>query len=67
MYAGKLVFTRIMDHPPWHGFRRFVARHDGNRKIRTFIKAALGAGAWIPTRVEWPDAGGFRQAASVVT
>ena len=52
MRTGKLVFTRITDRLPWHGFRRFVARHDGNRKIRTLIKA---------------DPGGFRQAASVFT
>ncbi|MCY4591267.1 MAG: IS4 family transposase, partial [Alphaproteobacteria bacterium] len=33
---GKLVFTQIMDHLPWHKFRQFVQHYDGNRKIKSF-------------------------------
>lgn len=36
MYAGKLVFTQLMDHLPWHRFRRCVKRYDGNRKVKSF-------------------------------
>ena len=36
MYAGKLVFAQLMDHLPWHRFRRGVARYDGNRKVKSF-------------------------------
>jgi len=36
MYAGKLVFTQLMDHLPWHRFRRCVGRYHGNRKVKSF-------------------------------
>ena len=36
MYAGKLVFSQIMDHLPWHTFQRCVQRYDGNRKVKLF-------------------------------
>ena len=36
MYSGKLVFSQVMDHLPWHTFHRCVARYHGNRKIRSF-------------------------------
>ena len=36
MYAGKLVFSQIMDHLPWHTFQRCVQRYDGNRKVKSF-------------------------------
>ena len=36
MYAGKLVFSQIMDHLPWHTFQRCVRRYDGNRKVKSF-------------------------------
>ena len=36
MYGGKLVFSQIMDHLPWHTFQRCVRRYDGNRKVKTF-------------------------------
>ena len=39
MYSGKLVFTQLMDHLPWHGFRRCVARYHGNRKVKSFTCA----------------------------
>ena len=39
MYSGKLVFAQIMDHLPWHSFRRCVARYNGNRKIKSFTCA----------------------------
>ena len=39
MYSGKLVFTQVMDHLPWHGFRRCVARHRGNHKVTSFTCA----------------------------
>ncbi len=39
MYSGKLVFAQIMEHLPWHSFRRCVARYNGNRKIKSFTCA----------------------------
>ena len=36
MYGGKLVFSQIMDHLPWHTFQRCVRRYDGNRKVKSF-------------------------------
>ena len=36
MYSGKLVFSQVMDHLPWHTFHRCVARYHGNRKIKSF-------------------------------
>ncbi len=36
MYAGKLVFSQVMDHLPWHTFQRCVRRYDGNRKVKSF-------------------------------
>ena len=36
MYTGHHVFTQLMDHLPWHVFRRCVARYDGEHKIKHF-------------------------------
>jgi hypothetical protein len=36
MYAGQYVFTQLMDHLPWHVFRRCVARYSGDRKVKSF-------------------------------
>ena len=36
MYTGKLVFSQVMDHLPWHSFHRCVARYHGNRKVKSF-------------------------------
>ena len=36
MYSGKLVFTQVMDHLPWHKFRQCVAHYNGNRKVKSF-------------------------------
>ena len=36
MYSGKLVFSQVMDHLPWHAFRRCVARYDGEHKVKAF-------------------------------
>jgi hypothetical protein len=36
MYAGQYIFTQVMDHLPWHVFRRCVARYDGDHKIKHF-------------------------------
>jgi hypothetical protein len=36
MYAGKLVFAQVMDHLPLHTFRRYVARHRGEHKVKWF-------------------------------
>jgi hypothetical protein len=36
MYAGKLVFAQVMEHAPWHTFRRLVARYRGDFNVRTF-------------------------------
>ncbi|MGO8780100.1 MAG: IS4 family transposase [Rhodomicrobium sp.] len=36
MYAGKYVFAQLMDHLPWHVFRRCVARYGGDRKVKSF-------------------------------
>ncbi len=36
MYAGKLVFSQLMDHLPLHTFRRHVARYQGERYVKQF-------------------------------
>ena len=36
MYSGKLVFAQVMDHLPWHSFRRCVKRYDGEHKVKSF-------------------------------
>jgi Domain of unknown function (DUF4372)/Transposase DDE domain len=36
MYAGKLVFAQVMDYLPLHTFRRYVARHRGEHKVKRF-------------------------------
>jgi len=36
MLAGKLVFSQLIDHLPMRTFRRCVARHQGNRYVKTF-------------------------------
>ena len=34
MNRGKLVFAQIMEHLPLTTFRRWVARYDGERKVK---------------------------------
>ncbi len=36
MYSGKLIFAQIMDHIPWHSFRRYVKHHRGHRYVKRF-------------------------------
>jgi hypothetical protein len=36
MYTGKLIFSQVMDFMPIHTFRRFVARYQGDRNVRSF-------------------------------
>lgn len=36
MYAGKLVFSQILEHLPLHTFRRCVQRYRGNYKVKEF-------------------------------
>jgi len=36
MYAGKLIFSQVMDFMPLHTFRRCVARYHGNYKVIRF-------------------------------
>lgn len=36
MLTGKLVFSQLIDHLPMRTFRRCVARHQGNRYVKTF-------------------------------
>jgi len=35
MNTGKTLFAQLMDFLPWSTFDRIVARHDGNRAVRT--------------------------------
>ena len=39
MYTGKTLFAQLMDFLPWKTFHRIVARHDGDRRIRTLTCA----------------------------
>ena len=39
MHTGKLVFSQLMDHLPWHTFRRCVNRYNGNHKVKSFFCA----------------------------
>ena len=36
MYTGQLVFAQLMDHLPWHTFRRIVERYRGDHRVRDF-------------------------------
>jgi len=36
MYAGKTVFSQLMDCVPWSTFSRLVARYRGDYDVRTF-------------------------------
>ena len=36
MYAGKTVFSQLMDCLPWSTFARFVARYGGDFSVQTF-------------------------------
>ena len=36
MYAGKLVFSQVMDHLPLHTLRRCVSRYQGERYVKRF-------------------------------
>ena len=36
MYAGKLVFTQVMEFAPWHTFRRLVTKYHGDFNVRSF-------------------------------
>ncbi len=36
MYAGKLIFSQIIDHLPMHSFRRCVARYQGDHYVKRF-------------------------------
>ena len=36
MYAGKFIFSQVMDHLPMHTFRRCVARYQGERYAKRF-------------------------------
>jgi hypothetical protein len=36
MYAGKTVFSQLMDCLPWNTFARFVARYGGDFSVQTF-------------------------------
>ncbi len=36
MYAGKLIFSQVMDHLPMHTFRRCVSRYQGERYVKRF-------------------------------
>ncbi len=36
MYAGKLVFSQVMECAPWHTFRRLVTKYRADFNVRTF-------------------------------
>ena len=36
MYAGRLVYSQLIDHLPMHTFRRCVQRYRGNHKVKSF-------------------------------
>ena len=36
MYTGPTIFSQLMQHLPWHHFRRCVYRYRGNHKVKKF-------------------------------
>lgn len=36
MHQGQFVFAQLMQHLPWHTFRRLVRKYDGNRYTKRF-------------------------------
>ena len=39
MYAGKIIFSQLMNHLPWRYFRSCVQRYSGDYKIKKFTCA----------------------------
>src|SRR4030067_202527 len=39
MYIGKTLFAQLMDFLPWKTFHRIVARHDGDRYVKSLTCA----------------------------
>jgi len=39
MYAGKIIFSQLMNHLPWRCFHASVLRYSGDYKIKTFTCA----------------------------
>ncbi|MDP2829230.1 MAG: IS4 family transposase [Sulfuricellaceae bacterium] len=39
MYIGKTLFAQLMDFLPWKTFHRIVARHDGDRSVKSMTCA----------------------------
>ena len=35
MYAGKTLFTQLLDFLPWSTFARLVMLYDGDRRVRS--------------------------------
>jgi len=36
MYEGRTVLVQLLEHLPWHTFRRLVRRYGGEKRIRSF-------------------------------
>ncbi len=36
MHEGRFVFAQLMQHLPWHTFRRLTAKYGGNRYVKRF-------------------------------
>jgi hypothetical protein len=36
MYTGTTIFSQLMQHLPWHQFRRCVERYQGDHKVKRF-------------------------------
>lgn len=36
MHAGRVVFSQLMDHFPWHGFNQCVGKYQGDYRVRRF-------------------------------
>lgn len=36
MHTGRVVFSQLMDHFPWHGFNQCVGKYQGDYRVRRF-------------------------------
>ena len=56
MYAGKTVFSQLMNYLPWRRFQTCVDRYSGDYKVKKFggLKSTLLGGEGLVTEIRGP-------------
>ena len=47
MYAGKIIFSQVIDHLPMHTFRRCVRKYQGNFKMKSYTCLVILHGIFL--------------------